>query len=269
MNEYLSIKMDCLAYYHKIDYKPEPDKFSKHCHNMYEVIYIKEGSGFFHVEGMRYKINNNTLLIFKPLEFHYVEIIASTSYERYVINFEESAIFENHDELLEIFKKRNLGSNNIMWDEDKSLEALFMRFDHNLSLNDLEKNTMTKLLLNELLILLRNKYSLKLYNLSGEKLIVRIINYINDNLTSQIKLEQLSERFFISKYHLQHMFKKHTGIPIMEYIIRKRILKAQQLIEEGLKTSKAASICGFNDYSSFYRAYVKHTGTKPSDKINK
>ncbi len=267
MNEYTFLKFEGFNYHHKRDIKPVPDNFSKHCHNMYEIIYIKEGNGFFCVEGTRYKISNNSLLIFKPLELHFVEISPSTAYERYVINFDESIIFENSNEFLDIFNNRNLGSNNIYWDEDKSIANLFSRFDHCLTLNDLERNTMTKLILNELLIVLRNKYTLKLYNVTGEKLIVRIINYINDNLTSHIRLEKLAENFFISKYHLQHLFKKHTGIPVMEYIIRKRILKAQLLIDEGYKASLAANMCGFNDYSSFYRAYIKHTGTKPSDKI--
>ena len=168
-----------------------------------------------------------------------------------------------------MFDNRSLGSNNIFGDEDKTILNILTRLDNYLFLEEKERITMSKLVLNELLIVLRNKYSLKLLNVTGEKLIVRIINYVNENLTSQICLEQLAKNFYISKYHLQHLFKKHTGIPVMEYIIRKRILKTQLLIDEGYKVSNAANMCGFNDYSSFYRAYVKHTGSKPSDNFNK
>ncbi len=269
MNDKTILKYDGFEYSHKTDLKVKPDYFSKHCHNVYEILYVKEGSGYFYVEGNRYKISNNVFLILKPLEFHFVEIAPSSRYERFVINFDNSVVFEHKELLLDMFDNRSLGSNNIFWDEDRTILNILTRLDNYLFLEEKERITMSKLVLSELLIVLRNKYSLKLLNVTGEKLIVRIINYINENLTSQIRLDQLAENFFISKFHLQHLFKKHTGIPIMEYIIRKRILKAQLLIDEGFKASMAANMCGFNDYSSFYRAYVKHTGLKPSDKFNK
>ena len=269
MNNNTNLKYDGFLYFHKNNIVEQPDSFSKHCHNAYEILYIKEGTGYFYVEGNKYKISNNVLLIFKPLEFHFVEIAPSSRYERFVINFDSSVVFEHKDILLKIFDNRSLGANNIFWDEDKAILNILKRLDCYLLLEEKERILMSKLILNELLIVLRNKYSLKLLNVSGEKLIVRIINYINDNLTSPMHLEELAEKFYISKFHLQHLFKKHTGIPIMEYITRKRILKAQLLINEGYKASNASNMCGFNDYSSFYRAYIKHTGLKPSDKIYK
>ena len=65
------------------------------------------------------------------------------------------------------------------------------------------------------------------------------------------------------------MFKKHTGLPVMEYIIRTRVVMAQQLILEGCQASTAATMCGFNDYSAFYRAYTKYIGSKPSGEIGR
>lgn len=118
-------------------------------------------------------------------------------------------------------------------------------------------------------VLYLDNSEINVVNTKSERLIVRIINYLNENYTSQIRLEQLADKFFINKYYLQHLFKKHMGVTVMEYVTNKRILKIQCLMEEGCKISVAANMCGFNDYSSFYRAYVKHTGTKPSYKSNK
>ncbi len=106
-------------------------------------------------------------------------------------------------------------------------------------------------------------------NETGENLITRILNYINENISTQFRLEELADKFFISKYHLGHMFKKHTGLPVLEYIIRKCVVIAQQLISEGCSASTAAVMSGFNDYSAFYRAYTKYIGTKPSDEPSK
>lgn len=265
MIKHTMLNYDGFLFFYREDLKVLPEDFSKHCHNAYEIIYIKEGLGYFYVEGNKYKIKNNVLLFFRPQEFHFINIAPETKYSRFVLNFDDSAVLDQKQSLLEIFNNRVLGFNNMILDEDKTLYNILSRLKGYLGLSDADRIMLSKLLLNELLIILKNKYNLKIYNISNEKLIIRIINYINENLSSQIKLDKLSEEFHISKYYLQHLFKKETGVPIMKYIVHKRILKVQSLVADGYKLSSAATLCGFNDYSSFYRTYVKHIGKKPSE----
>lgn len=253
-------------YHHTSDEHPSPTEFLRHCHNMYEIIYIKRGSGTFYVEGSKYSIYPGCLLVFRPREFHCINISSKTPYERLVVHFDKSIVFENPELLLDIFHNRDLGVNNIYPDIKKNIPLTFERISLCTELDEPERSIMVKLILNELLVVLHNEFSVYPGRETGEKLITRIVNYINQNISAQFRLEELADRFFISKYHLGHMFKKHTGLPIMEYIIRKRVVMAQQLISEGCKASTAATISGFNDYSAFYRAYTKYIGTKPSEK---
>ena len=50
-------------------------------------------------------------------------------------------------------------------------------------------------------------------------------------------------------------FKSQTGQTLHQYITRRRILKAAELIGSGTSVSKAASACGYEDYSAFLRAF--------------
>ncbi len=263
------IRFKGFYYHHTCDNNPSPTEFSRHCHNMYEIIYIKRGSGTFFVEGSKYSIYPGCLLVFKPREFHCISISSKTPYERLVVHFDESIVFENPALLLDIFHNRELGINNIYPDIRNNIPATFERISSCSALSEPERSIMAKLILNELLVVLHNEFAINPGHETGEKLITRIVNYINENISTQLRLEDLADKFFISKYHLGHMFKKHTGLPVMEYIIRKRVVMAQQLITEGCQASTAATMSGFNDYSAFYRAYTKYLGTKPSGELTK
>ena len=91
-----------------------------------------------------------------------------------------------------------------------------------------------------------------------------LISYINQNAAQALSLDQLEEVFGISKYALLHEFKDHTGMSIYQYILTRRIILAQQLIQQGVKPRQACEQCGFVDYTSFYRAFKARTGKSPT-----
>lgn len=91
-----------------------------------------------------------------------------------------------------------------------------------------------------------------------------LIRYINQNAAQPLSLDQLEETFGISKFVLLHEFKDYTGMPIYQYILTRRIILAQQLIQQGAKPNQACEQSGFSDYTSFYRAFKARTGKSPN-----
>lgn len=91
-----------------------------------------------------------------------------------------------------------------------------------------------------------------------------LIRYINQNAAQPLSLDMLEEVFGISKYVLLHEFKDYTGMSVYQYILTRRVILAQQLIQQGAKPSQACEQSGFTDYTSFYRAFKARTGQSPN-----
>ena len=82
-----------------------------------------------------------------------------------------------------------------------------------------------------------------------------ILRYILSHLEEELTVEALSRRFFISKYYLMHRFKAVTGYTVHQYVSQKRLLRAGELIRAGVPVMKAAEQAGFEEYSTFLRAF--------------
>lgn len=94
-------------------------------------------------------------------------------------------------------------------------------------------------------------------------------NYINEHLFEELSVRSLSDKFYMSVSQLNRLFKKATGFSIWEYIVNKRLAAARNLIKENTPATRACAECGFNDYSSFYRLYLKKFGVSPKEDISK
>ena len=91
------------------------------------------------------------------------------------------------------------------------------------------------------------------------------LSYISENLTGELSVDTLADRVFLSRYHFMRLFKDQTGETVHAYVRQKRLLYAARLIREGMPIGQAASVCGFNDYSVFNRAFRASFGIRPAD----
>ena len=90
-----------------------------------------------------------------------------------------------------------------------------------------------------------------------------ILDYIRDHLAEPLTLDQIADRFFLSKHYLCRVFKAATGFSVMEYIIYSRVLRARQLLQEGVSVQRAGELSGFSDNSHFIRTFGHLTGLTP------
>jgi AraC-like DNA-binding protein len=90
-----------------------------------------------------------------------------------------------------------------------------------------------------------------------------IIDYLNDNFTFAVSLEQLSEEFHLNKYYLCQLFKKTTGTTINRYIVARRLARAKILLQQGYSVTETSEMCGFQNYTHFIRTFKKHCAVSP------
>lgn len=91
------------------------------------------------------------------------------------------------------------------------------------------------------------------------------IGYIEEHLTDEIDYGQLGRIACCSSYHFQRMFAYMAGIPLSEYIRRRRMsLAAVDLQGNSMKIIDVAGKYGYNSPTSFNRAFQSVHGIAPS-----
>lgn len=94
----------------------------------------------------------------------------------------------------------------------------------------------------------------------------RIVRYMEGNYMRALSLDDLAERFHVSKYHLSREFKKCTGYAPGEYLIMLRIQHASILLAQSdLSIEAIAAQAGFSNMSNFIGQIKKRTGMTPSE----
>ncbi len=95
----------------------------------------------------------------------------------------------------------------------------------------------------------------------------KCVSFIDKNLHSKITLEELAEISGLSKDYLSQLFKKTTGITITEYIMKKRLNSAKQLLDRNVSISDTAYALGFCSESYFISCFKKKYGITPKEYI--
>ena len=98
----------------------------------------------------------------------------------------------------------------------------------------------------------------------SELYVKRAIEYVNDNYTRKIALDDVAALCGITKFHLAREFKRMTGQPLFAYLNTLRCKHAQTVLDEGKTVTEAALESGFESLSYFSRTYKKLMGVSPS-----
>uniref|UniRef100_UPI00388F3E4F helix-turn-helix domain-containing protein n=1 Tax=Methanobrevibacter sp. TaxID=66852 RepID=UPI00388F3E4F len=98
--------------------------------------------------------------------------------------------------------------------------------------------------------------------------IQKSIDYIEDNLKTEITAKELSEMAGFSMFHFYRVFQSAVGMPVMQYITRRRLLHALYDMHCGKKMIVVALVYGFETQAGFYKAFVREFGYTPTEFLN-
>ena len=154
------------------------------------------------------------------------------------------------------------------------IKVLLQKLEANTSCknNDFASPLLAKILCLEFLIELnRITLSPKAGFLTESTLDYRIsslLAYINSHLDEPMDMASLSALSGLSSYHMMRLFKQETGYTVGNYITEKRLIKARDLLSQGTCATQACYLSGFQNYSTFLRAYKKRYPGRPKDILN-
>lgn len=236
------------------------EKFKLHTHSFAELYCILSGRGTFHVEGSHYDLHPGDIMLMRPAEAHYIEVDPNIPYERICVNFNINlfATLDPENLLMAPYFDRASGVYNHYAASAAKLQLLRNIAAPGGSLATITANLI--LLLQNLSVEFGQKPRLEQEKSSVE---YQIIGYINRNLDQDLTIQELCDRFFLSRAQLCRRFQKATGTSVGKYVSAKRLIQARQLILQGQKPTEIYTVCGYSDYATFYRAYKAYFGHSP------
>ena len=243
--------------------------FSYHYHDFHKIIVFISGKVTYHIEGKAYHLKPRDILLVSQGAIHKPEIDPSVPYERYIFWIRDDLSCQ---ELNTCIQKANDRSFNLVRADSalqERLKDLLPEIEQTLQNKHFGDTVLRNALFTQFMIyinriFLRTSSSPDEKTYSSDTQVEQLLKYINRNLSENLSIDQLANRFFFSKYHMMRKFKNETGYTIHNYITSKRLLMARSLISQGMPVMKAAQASGFHDYTTFVRAYKKQFGKAPS-----
>ncbi len=101
--------------------------------------------------------------------------------------------------------------------------------------------------------------------LSGEDAFNRALDYVNENYMDDVTLDSLSAYAGFSRYTLSRMFRQHTGSTFTQYLNKRRVTMAEELLASTkMPVTQVALQCGFNSIATFNRVFRDVRGCTPT-----
>lgn len=252
----------------------EVDDIEFHYHDFDKIVIYLSGSTRYIVEGRTYFLKPWDILFIRHGQIHRPKIDGGIIYERIVIwinpeylernstsDFNLSRCFfegdsnlfrPSNEQKLKIIKKENEIEDEMRIKSagsDIAVATAFLQF---------------MVEINRQVISRRTDY----VGFKSDSKIEQIIKYINTDLSGDLSIDTIANKFFISKYYFMRKFKSVTGYTVHNYITQKRLINAAELITSGQPATLAAAESGFADYSVFLRSFKKTFQMSPREFAN-
>ncbi len=238
-----------------------------HFHNYYELLLPLTSPGNIFVNDQVYPLRRGTLYLIGENTLH--RTMSTGSHARYVLHISRRTLTELSTPQTDFsqltynsFRRAELNR-----EELAEIVELFQNLERNK--NDGSFGSDVRQVVALLNLLIRVSPTLNAAT-AGESIrnkdflrVAPILDYIRDNLSEPLTLDQIASHFYISKHYLCRIFKSATGFSVMEYIIYSRVLLARQLLQEGVSVQQAGERSGFSDNSHFIRTFGHLTGVTP------
>lgn len=250
-------------------------EFSYHYHDFHKILIFLSGDVTYTIEGRSYDLKPNDIVFVNAGEVHHPVIHSNAPYERIIIYVSPDFLHSYQDSTYHLgfcFQQAHKEQSHVLRINSFSgskLDAVIKELDASLHDTDYANELHHSLLFLEFMVQL-NRAAIHdnihyISNSASNQKILDVLTYVNSHLTEELSVDFLANRFFISRYHLMHTFKEETGYTIGSYLSTKRLILAKELIADGMPITQACFECGFQNYSTFSRAFKKHFGMSPRE----
>lgn len=236
----------------------ESFEYKKDRHNFWELVYVLEGCAGILKGDTVYELLPGEMIFHKPMEFHSIWAKNSQKLHLIVINFSAVGI---------ALAPLNEGVYN---PNDGQIELLHRVLDCACHCSEFEDDLKNHLLLNYLELLLATLLDNSDRNSSTKKSIGNqnyqaILKAMSDNINRRMTIEALAKVCKLSQSNLKKIFRKYSGLGVMEYFNQLKVSEALRLLDKDTAISEISDRLGFSSPTYFCDSFKKHCGITPSE----
>lgn len=249
------------------------DSYTPHYHSAVEVLVPLEGELYSVIDQTEYCVRTGEVLIIPAGCTHSLRMEEGSARE--LVLFEQNSVFA----LKEFGTFRQMLSRPIYLNmEHPAREAVRERLMEMMAVyrsGKLLRNMHCYALLLEVYALLGENYlattatqaEVNAINrqLSGEDAFNRALDHVNENYMDDVTLDSLAAYAGFSRYTLSRMFRQHTGMTFTQYLSKRRVSMAEELLASTkMPVTQVALQCGFNSIATFNRVFRDVRGCTPT-----
>ncbi|MFK9091003.1 response regulator [Bacillus salipaludis] len=188
-----------------------------------------------------------------------IEQIAFDYTENHYLSFKQLIHFENEYLVIsnQWFKKYDIPI-KVADDIEKRIDGFFDK-NGTFQLEDYKERMKREITL--FLKKVKQKSSQKNSNVISE-----IEKYLQSNFDRDVKLQEISDHFYISREYISRKFKQEFNVNISDYIVKIRMARAKSLLKNSqLKIYEIANMIGYQDDKYFRKVFKKVVGVTPNE----
>ncbi len=259
---------------------PADFHFEGERHSGWEFVYVERGKVSVGADHAAYLLKKGELVCHKPYEFHNIKpyetgtaviIFCFDTDSRHMEYFNNKILSVNQRQKQYINDIANRGQ-KVFLPKGPLEIARDRQMDRSPDAGEMDeqfiKNSIELLLISLLSADVTEKKSrISLYEhlTQRQTLTKQLMEYLNENMSEQIRLESISRQFSYSLSSIKRIFKEETGSSIMAYLNQLRLVKAKELLRQTrLSVSEIALKVGFANTYYFSNAFKKRWGESPS-----
>ena len=241
-----------------------------HYHDFYKIMMLIEGNGSYTIQGRRYELLPGDVVLVGRGFAHKTEFLPGRIYERIIFFISQDFLDKAgtlQADLSGLFSGRE---GHVLRPSPTAAAELFglaRECERELKSTEFGGDIAARGDLIRILISIgRTLYREALPPVPKDDKILQILRYVDEHLAEDVSVDDLADRFFISKFHMMRRFKAEVGVTIHQYQSEKRLLTAREMLRAGTGATDACFASGYRSYSAFARAYVKTFGVTPTEK---
>ena len=233
----------------------------QHSHDFWEILYVAGGAGEAILEGKKFRLAPGDLVVVNPGTLHEERSDAKAPLRLIFLAIRDFAVPGLPAGCLSQEKYRVLSCGDYRYKMDIYLRELLQETSSQIEFyQEISQGLVSALLVLVMRLIRINPEDEAALSQECQK----IKEYLDQNFTSPITLDSLSETVYISKHYLSHLFKEQTGVSPIKYLTSKRMEKACELLSETeLPVSEVSKAVGYENPLYFSQVFKRIYGISP------